>query len=105
MGEPASAHEKTAQNADEVAMGRPTAPKDIDARSDAQIAVGQPATSVGEPSTATFADSAGCRKRTRLLLRSGRRRPKRHTRINAILASCQRSTLAAYNDGTMFSVA
>ena len=38
MGEPVSAREKTAQNADEVAMGRPTAPKDIDARSDAQIA-------------------------------------------------------------------
>ena len=45
MGEPASAREKTAQNADEVAMGRPTAPKDIDARSDAQTAMGQPATS------------------------------------------------------------
>ena len=38
MGEPVSAREKTAQNADEVAMGRPTAPKDIDARSDAQVA-------------------------------------------------------------------
>jgi hypothetical protein len=34
MGGPASAREKTAQNADEAAMGRPTAPNDLDARSD-----------------------------------------------------------------------
>ena len=73
MGEPASAREKTAQNADEAAMGRPTAPKDIDARSDAQIAMGQPATSA--QATAEEADelrSARLRRPTRW--RSGRLR-------------------------------
>ena len=44
MGEPASVREETARNADEVAMGRSIAPKDLDARSDAQIAMDQPAT-------------------------------------------------------------
>jgi hypothetical protein len=47
MGEPASVREETARNADEVAMGRSIALKDLEARSDAQIPHTEARQSVG----------------------------------------------------------